>query len=162
MTSLIYVIRDDVSEHGLRRLHVVGMSNTEAAEAVLQKAELEGGQVELRYAWLDEVLDQWHAYGVWRCGMGGYPMYAVGVGGKKGAQEVAEAIWRGVERYRTRMNAENADKEEWRVIARKGLVPDEVMVVGDGNHQVTVRRVEVENGWQAGVVGVWREKAADG
>lgn len=65
------VIRDDVSEKGLRRKHVVRpgpMTEEEArswAQAVIEQA-VEGGTLETSLVYWEEVLDVWHVRVYWR------------------------------------------------------------------------------------------------
>lgn len=142
----LFVVQDDVSYRGLRRVHLLGNSKI-PVEEMMARAEDENAELEGVWEWEDDELGQWHIYGVWRVNMASqYSMFCVSVG--KGG-DVDGALMRAIRMYQERMG-------EWpnRFLTRVGLVGHEKVVYE--KEMVELVRVEVEINFPVGVVGVYR------
>ena len=163
-----FVVRNDISWAGFRRLHVMANENqTIDRAAVDQMIQDEGGRIEGEFSWHDENLGAYHLYIVWRITMATYPMFVSVIDRnerrakkKKSAMElISEAISRAAVNYHLRF-------ERW---------PDRAMIRSEEMEKIEnyngqeyqiqgepikgqLIRVEIEPvkiNWQMGIVGVY-------
>lgn len=146
----VYVVRDDTSCLGLRRLHLLSDQELDA-ERILRGVLAEGGEITAWYAWKDKTLGNYHLYIGWRYKMTGPAMWAVNVDGT-----LDNTIQRAVVGYRKRFK-----KLPNRAIVRRNGVDldgQEIQMMDEQGEELgEIRIVAVDTGWQNGVIGVWRD-----
>lgn len=145
-----FVVRDDISEYGLRRVHLLHIEKIDPM-TIVEWALAEDSELEGIWEWEDADLNQWHLYGVWRIGMSvNYPMYCVGVDPKKdGALE--KGLFMAIGRFMETMHMQPN-----RVVVREGLISDALigMEMKDGV-KVELEVVTVKSSFPVNVVGVY-------
>jgi hypothetical protein len=147
----VYAVRDDTSETGMRRQHLMQMGAEIDSEEVI-KAEFEDGwRLETWYQWKDADLDIHHFYAAWRSEMVNHAMmvYTVGKGGMLDAISRASRLY--LAKFGAAPNWMLVREETWQ---DRGA--DRVAMNVEGVEQ-EIQVKMVKKGWQTGVVGVWRE-----
>ena len=156
--SDVFVVRDDTSSSGLRRLRLLASGPIDV-ESYLQQA-CEQGEVELWLYWQDEELGHYHLYLCWRLAMlTNAKMWARGIG----SDDFQLAVGKAAQGYHQRFG-------DWpnRVIVRENgqELPEAVPLVEankeDGVSEIErVKVVPLKKDWQPGLVGVYREVEED-
>lgn len=150
-----YVILNDMSELGMRRLHVMRPGKAVDEKPYVDQVLEESGELQMVFHWHDEALDNHHLYLTWRFGMAEEPMYCWGIGGDFGlAVSKASACY--LKRFGRWPN---------RVMTRQteGLPSGVELKNPEGEVCARLELEAVEKGFQAGVVGVfYREEGERG
>ncbi len=160
----VFVVKDGISSFGLRQVHLLSPGGKIGTDGLSETAEREGGTL-LAWEWVDELLGNWHVYGIWRLGMSvSYPMFCVTV--EKGKEE--RAIWGAVMGWIRRRTEDSprvlgggpTTEMPNRVVARCGVVGWERVALRAEelklDQDVVLERVEAGEWFPAGVVGVYR------
>jgi len=147
---MAYVVRDDTSSAGLRRLHVLDSKEIDPTPYV-QKA-LDEGEIKSWMSYQDDELGDYHFLLFWRLKMAGYPIWAKNI--DKG-QQVGDAIGAAAVRYFQRQG-------RWpnkAIVRQNGAeIPKSVLLMDKNQDQTGFVSVEVvQKNWQKGVVGVYYE-----
>lgn len=143
---------NDISYLGLRRLHVIRGGQAVEQERWEQVAFEEGGEIQARYAWVDD-LGMHHLMLAWRCWMN--PMWVMRVAKPEGVEGWMEAIGRAAEMYWRRNG-------EWpnRALVRAGtqapveIAENGVVVMDRDERVVGVIKLEEVRFMRPGDVGV--------
>lgn len=148
-----YVILDDMSKLGLRRLHVMRPGTEVDVEKYVRMAMDEGAEIQSVLKWLDEDLDNHHLYLTWRLTMASEPMYCWGIGGDFGlaVSKASASYLKRFGRWPNRVMTRQAD----------GLPPGVELMGSDGEVCARLELEAVETGFQAGMVGVFYREDGD-
>lgn len=139
-----YVLRDDMSALGIRRVHVMAAVEVGQGPYAAQM-QAEDGETVMVMTWKDD-LDNHHLYLAWRLNMS-YPMWCETVDG-----DLAGAVQKAARRYQVRFG-------RWpnraHIRQAEGL-PRGVELRGEQGEVITrVDFAPVEKCWQPNVVGVY-------
>lgn len=146
-----FVVRDDFSDYGLRRLHMLSTGQI-GVEDFLERVEREGGELQASLSWQDEV-GNFHVYLAWRQMMGEAMQFE---SMEKGDGNLGPALMRAISRYGKRVG-----RLPNRAVVREGTPGPEKLPVKCGEQEIVMRIGRVE--WmRAGDVGVWWEDEPEG
>ena len=147
-----YVLMDDFSALGIRRVHVMSPVEVDQTPYV-EMMQAEDGETVMVMLWKDE-LDNHHLYLAWRLNMNSYPMWCVTVDG-----DLAGAVQKAARRYQVRFG-------RWpnRAHIRQAAdLPKGVELRGEQGEVLTrVDFAPVEKCWQMNVVGVFYQEGEHG
>jgi hypothetical protein len=148
-----YLIQDDISYLGLRRLHVMRPDAPVEEGQYLARIAEEDGELLLDLRWVDE-LENHHYLAAWRLNMD-YPMWCMKFNGDFGL-----AVSQAARSYQVRFGLL---PNRVRTLCREDLPPWVELAQEDG---AVIQRIEieaVENNFPARVVGVYSvQEASDG
>jgi len=148
------VIRDDVSETGVHRLHLLKGGSPPDYGPVAMRILNEGGEAIGVWKWVDD-LGMHHLYVAWRWTMYGYPMWM----SKIQDGDVLEAVRRAAINYQRR-NGRWPDRAITRVNGKE--IPEGVQLVDQEQAVIGVVKIEqVETALQTGTVAVFCEPSGD-
>ena len=146
-----YVLRDDVSALGIRRMHVMSPVEVDQTPYV-EMMQAEDGETVMVMQWKDD-LDNHHLYLAWRLNMS-YPMWCVTVDG-----DLAGAVQKAARRYQARFG-------QWpnrAHICQAADLPKGVELRDEQGEVLTrVDFAQVEKCWQSNVVGVFYQEGEHG
>ena len=147
-----YVLRDDISALGIRRLHVMRAEMEVEQGPYVERMQAEDGETVMVMLWKDE-LDNHHLYLAWRLNMN-YPMWCWTIDGNL-AEATAKAARRFLARFGKWPNRAHIRQAE-------GLPPGVELRDEQGEVLTRVDFAPLDNCWQANVVGVYYEEVEHG
>lgn len=146
----VIVVRDDISEAGLRRLRLVSGEPVDVM-FYLRRA-LEEGEVELYLEWKDEETGLYHMYLVWRLEMCNPKMWVKAIGN----DDLRAAVGKTAQGYQRRFGR----WPNWAMVRKNGQAqPEGVRLMKSETEEIgVVRIVEVERNFPVGFVGVYYQE----
>jgi len=152
---MIYTVMDETSYMGMRNQHWLSGDPFNSRE-VLKEIIDKGGKIAVWFEWVDKELGDHHMFVAWRLRMLGEKIWAISVEKHdyENEKEFADRVSWATMGYKERFN-----ETPNRVIIRKNgnnLGKKEILLVDDEEAEAArLKVVEVETGWQEGVLGVY-------